>query len=419
MDQVLGLFRDIIRWLLGKAVLVVLIVAALVLVSIFWSSMANSITSWISGAKKWPQEIARLEKRLLDVRNQLRKAQAALAFCESKDPPWYDLIERWKHDKCQRLRNRVEHLKDRRRRLETTLVWVRREPWRHVYVCRDALLTNLNRISLIVGLVLFGPPVWKVFMYHGLGRLATAGKPLRLSPGTMQGALIVSKPERNLTVQVGPRRSLSVRHAYIKHSNSHLEKRTRLFWRWSAPVLSYGAGLFQLTEVFVQRKSDGGTVVIGSDQPDSFVVELALDNHPGVVVHPRHIVGISGKVIPRVKWSLTNAHSWLTGQLRYYLFSGSGSIFVEAQGGIKASVAIPKVGVEERLVVGFDSRLEYSTKRTETFWPYLSGKVALMDDQFEGHSLFLTRVAGGGPSRNLVTGSLETVMTALGKFLGF
>lgn len=413
------LLLDLIRWLLGKAVLVVIIVVSLVVLTVFWGSLSQTLNSWIAGAKKWPQEVVRLEKRLQEVTGKLRKAQAELDFCESKSPPWYDVIGRWKQDKCQHLRDQLEHLKKRQRNLESTLAWMQQDSWRHLYVLRDALYTNLSRILLIVGFVLIGPPFWKALMFFGLGRFAEAAPPLRLSHDLSEASLAVSRPERQFAVSVGQQISLSARHAHIKQYDTHLGKRTRLFWRWSAPLLSYGAGLFQLSEVFVKGRDGEGTVVLGSEQPDRYIVALTLVNHPGVVIHPRYIVGISGNINPKAKWIVRNLHCWLTGQLRYYSFFGTGCVYVEAPGGIKASGASPTVGVEERLVVGFDSRLAYSTRRTETFWPYLIGKVPLIDDQFEGRWIFLTRVASTTEPKNAAIRNLELFLSAVGKFFGF
>ena len=84
----------------------------------------------------------------------------------------------------------------------------------------------------------------------------------------------------------------------------------------------------------------------------------------------------------------------MTGQLRYIIFYGTGCIYVEGDGGVNAVEMQPEqfTRVEQPLVMGFDSKLVYSTARTETFWPYFKNRTLLVDDQFSGEGFFFRQV---------------------------
>ena len=132
-----------------------------------------------------------------------------------------------------------------------------------------------------------------------------------------------------------------------------------------------------------------GTVAI-APKIGRYVTELRLTDHPGVVIHPHYIVGISGNVNVKAKWVLRYIHSWLTGQHRYIIFYGTGKIYLAANGKIAAAEAHQTAGtsIQNDTVVGFDTRLSYSTIRTEPFGPYLRNNAPLITEQFGGGKLF-------------------------------
>ena len=85
-----------------------------------------------------------------------------------------------------------------------------------------------------------------------------------------------------------------------------------------------------------------------------------------------------------------------------------------------AAKAYPHMtSAEEPLVVGFDTRLAGSTRRTETFRAYLRRKASLMDDQFEGARFFLRKVSSSEVKTNPVERTLHYLLSAAGKFLSF
>ncbi len=139
----------------------------------------------------------------------------------------------------------------------------------------------------------------------------------------------------------------------------NLTKRTRLFWRWSAPFISYASGLFDLTEFTTKSTVDNGTVVLSPKKVSNYITEIELQQHHGLVIHPAYIVGISGNIQVKTQW-VWSFHSWLTGQHRYIIFYGTGKLYLEGSGGIYVMESSPaKTSVESHLLIGFDSRLGY------------------------------------------------------------
>jgi uncharacterized protein (AIM24 family) len=150
-----------------------------------------------------------------------------------------------------------------------------------------------------------------------------------------------------------------------------------------------------------------------------------LNHHPGVILHPKHIVGVSGDIRLRTRWSFLNLHSWLSGQHRFIIFYGTGRIFVEGQEGVAGmSPGRKRMRLEEPLLMGFDSGLEYAVSRTETFWPYFRGRTALFDLEFQGDGMFLRQIAPDSGKRpktvaEKIFSGVTSSFQVIGKFFGF
>ncbi|MBD2318830.1 AIM24 family protein [Phormidium tenue] len=154
----------------------------------------------------------------------------------------------------------------------------------------------------------------------------------------------------------------------------------------------------------------------------NYITRIELQNHPGLIIRPAFIVGISGDIQVRTQW-VWSFHSWMTGQHRYIIFYGTGNLYLEGNGGIYVrEVSTEKTSVESHLLIGFDSRLGYSTICTETFWPYFRNKVSLIDNQFSGKGVFLRQAVA--PLKELTPLEknfqfISNFTSIVGKFFGF
>lgn len=177
-------------------------------------------------------------------------------------------------------------------------------------------------------------------------------------------------------------------------------------------------------KISTKNNAEKGSVVLSSDISDMRIVEVCLTEHPGFVVHPTHLVGVSGNIQIKTRWLIGYLHSWLTGQFRYIIFYGTGCLYLEGRGGINiVELKQETVGIDEHSVMGFDTRLAFSTCRTETFYPYLKGKTSLIDGQFSGTGYFLrqispTQIAGKTSGKKRLQ-FLMNIISAIGKFFGF
>ncbi len=234
--------------------------------------------------------------------------------------------------------------------------------------------------------------------------------------GSGGGEIRASGAERTLTVEIGPGEVLSARSEHVRPVQGKV--RGRLLYDWSSPFISFAAGLHGLTRVTGDEVVTAATLST-PDDPDSYLMRIDFIDHPGLVMRPRHVVGVIGtpRLETRWHWGLQSLATW---QVRYVLFAGTGSLVVQGHGDVVATD--PHGGttrMEQHLVMGFDSRLDVGVNRTEVFWPYLWGRTPLVDDEFTGsHPLFWQKASGEG-TRNPIAKAFDAVFSALGKLLGF
>ncbi|GAB3039306.1 hypothetical protein GCM10011376_33370 [Nocardioides flavus (ex Wang et al. 2016)] len=267
--------------------------------------------------------------------------------------------------------------------------------------------------------VLLLPPVLRTFSYFVLMPLVhRAHRPINLAGGSEgeAGVLRTSEAERTLTVELGPGEVLSARSEHVRPVQGRA--RSHLLYDWSSPFISYAAGLFALSRVTGGERVTAATLST-PDDPDSYLMRIDFVDHPGLVMRPRHVVGVIGtpELGTRWRWGIQSFATW---QVRYILFSGTGSLIVQGHGDVVATS--PRGGttrMEQHLVMGFDSQLLVGVNRTEVFWPYLWGRAPLVDDEFSGqHPFFWQKASAAGPG-NPVARAFDTFFSALGKLLGF
>nr|WP_300053104.1 hypothetical protein [uncultured Nocardioides sp.] len=274
-------------------------------------------------------------------------------------------------------------------------------------------------LAALALLVLVMPPTIKTLGYFLLMPVVhRAHRPIHLASGsdTPAGGLRTSRAERTLTVDLGPGEVLSARSEHVRPVQGRI--RSHLLYDWSSPFISYAAGLFGLSRVTGDERVTAATLST-PDDPDSYLMRIDFSDHPGLVMRPRHVVGVIGtpELETRWRWGIQSFATW---QVRYILFSGTGSLIVQGSGDVVATS--PQGGttrMEQHLVMGFDSRLVVGVNRTEVFWPYLWGRTPLVDDEFTGsHPLFWQKASAGGPS-NPVARVFDAFFSAFGKVLGF
>lgn len=271
-------------------------------------------------------------------------------------------------------------------------------------------------ISLIVILV---PPFWRTVSYFVLMPLVSrTQKPLQLSAGTGRAfaTLQTGPAERTLPIRLSAGEVLSARSEYVRPVQGKVQ--SQILYDWRSPFISFAAGLYGLSRI---TGDEGGTeaTLATPDDPNSYLMRIDFEDHPGVVMHPKHVVGVlaAPELETRWRWGIQSLATW---QVRYIMFAGTGSLIVQGSGDVVATTPGDNpTRMEQDLMMGFDARLTVGVNRTEVFWPYLWGKALLVDDEFTGrYPIFWQKSRTDEASNPLVKG-FNAVFSALGKLLGF
>lgn len=268
-------------------------------------------------------------------------------------------------------------------------------------------------------LILLLPPVLRTVNYFVLMPLVRrVHTPIHLADGADTGSasLSVAPAQRTLTVHLDPGEVMAARSEHVRPVQGKV--RSGLLYDWSSPFISFAAGLYGLSRV---TGVEGGTAatLATPDDPDSYLMRIEFEDHPGLVMRPRHVVGVVGTpgLETRWRWGIQSLATW---QVRYILFSGTGSLIVQGSGDVAATYpGGHPTRMDQHLVMGFDSRLTVGINRTEVFLPYLWRRTPLVDDEFSGdHPLFWQKSNAAGPT-NPVAKAFDAIFSALGKVLGF
>ena len=148
-------------------------------------------------------------------------------------------------------------------------------------------------------------------------------------------------------------------------------------------------------------------------------MRIDFKDHPGLVMHPKHVVGVIGtpELQTRWRWGIQSFATW---QVRYIMFAGNGSLIVQGNGDVVATN--PRGSVHEDGTEpgdGFRLSLDQGCQSDRSVRPYLWRKTPLVDDQFTGaHPLFWQKSSTDGPS-NPIARTFDAFFSALGKLFGF
>lgn len=274
-------------------------------------------------------------------------------------------------------------------------------------------------LALLALIALFLPGVLRTVNYFVLMPLVSrAHMPIELAAGSdAAGAeLRTSDAQRTLTIELGAGEVLSARSEFVRPVQGDI--RSRLLYEWTAPFISFAAGLYFLSRI---TGDEGVTsTTLGSpDDPDAYLMRLDFTDHPGLVMHPKHVVGVIGAPVLKTRWRW-GIQSFATWQVRYIMFAGTGSLIVQGIGDIVATNPQGRsTRMEQNLVMGFDSRLIVGVNRTEVFWPYLRGKTPLVDDEFTGHHALVWQKSSTDGPTNPIAKTFDALFSAMGKLLGF
>lgn len=288
---------------------------------------------------------------------------------------------------------RVEKRLDQARAAESKVLQYLRRAWESA------------KWHLVVALFawLFGPTLWKLFLFHVFAPLLARGKPLRFAlEAPPPPEVECSKVALELSLEPGEQ--LKIKECFLQASDEALRKRTRWLFDWRMPLTSLACGLTEMIELSAGKGTTETRRVTLSCASDP-LAELSLVRIPegsSLVLSPRHIAGVlhaSGASAGiRTRWVFCRWQSWVSLQFRFFEFRGPMTIVLSGSRGIR----VERLGaggrpearrVNRNAVIGFSPALGYTPVRAETFWAFYRGMNPLFDALFTGEGLFLCQAS--------------------------
>lgn len=292
--------------------------------------------------------------------------------------------------------------------------------------------TNGLRILLFtICFVLLTPPLWLVFMYYGVAALIEKFPPIRIriKDDDSSHDPIFHRAARSITFSIPEGRIF-----YLRAQGGDWGKerrdvvcRTKFMWRWSAPLVSIAS---DLVELLAYRSESGaknpGQIKLTSPKDDEvYIQQIELNGGPGLVLTPRHVIGLTDDVKVRTVWSF-KLHNLISMRLRHIIFYGTGTVFIIGGRGIdvqRIEPGAPAVHkIEDGVLVGYVPGAAYSLCRTQTFWAYFRGMTSLLDYKLCGGTFLTQNLVGRNEKEVLGSGLdrfLSVLLNGIGKLLGF
>lgn len=244
----------------------------------------------------------------------------------------------------------------------------------------DVLLKAVLTLVVIIAT----PFLIRTIFYYLIAPIAERKGLIQIDvPGNLDEAILSSSRSKvSLAVELKSNEELLVRQGFLQTTGAASDTSTRWLLDYRHPFTSLASGLFLLTRIRGEREL---TTISATDDPLAEVVEVDLQEGASCVLHSRALVAVRqpiGRPIrARSHWRIFSLNAWLTMQLRYLSFSGPGSLIVKGGRGIRVEHAREGRIFSQDQLVGFSADLSYSVTRTETFIPYLLGKVSLLKDK--------------------------------------
>ena len=298
-------------------------------------------------------------------------------------------------------------------------------------VSREWNTHGLRILLFTICFVLLTPPLWLIFMYYGVAALIEKFPQIRIKVRDDDGLHepVFHRAARSITFSIPEGRTFYLRAQGGDWGKERRDTvcRTKFMWRWKAPLVSIAS---DLVELLAYRSEPGaanpGQVKMTSPKDDEvYIQQIELNGGPGLVLTPRHVIGLTDDVEVRTVWSF-KLHNLISMRLRHIVFFGTGTIFIIGGRGIDVqriepgSHAVHKI--EDGVLVGYVPGAAYSLCRTQTFWAYFRGMTSLLDYKLCGGTFLTQNLVGRHEKEVLGSGLdrfLSVLLNGIGKLLGF
>ena len=406
----------------------------------------------LAGIRSAEEEIAKtkesLESRLFMLDHWRKQRRECLEKLDNLPSPWlhpYDYLSEYTRLTAERKRLdlQIETLESTIARYKDTLDRLDKNRQLLVFqlegvtqslaetVSNEWNTNGLRILLFTICFVLLTPPLWLVFMYYVVAALVEKFPPIRIKVRDDDGAHepVFYRSARSITFTIPEGRKF-----YLRAQGGDWGKerrdvtcRTKFMWRWKAPLVSIAA---DLVELLAYRGEPGaknpGQIKLTSPKDDEvYIQQIELNGGPGLVLTPRHVIGLTDDVEVRTVWSF-KLHNLISMRLRHIVFFGTGTIFIIGGRGIDVqriepgSSAVHKI--EDGVLVGYVPGAAYSLCRTQTFWAYFRGMTSLLDYKLCGGTFLTQNLVGRSEKEVLGSGLdrfLSVLLNGIGKLLGF
>jgi hypothetical protein len=243
----------------------------------------------------------------------------------------------------------------------------------------------LPTATLILLGAILTPIAVKALFYFVLAPLAARRPPVRLVPG-VPGALTLvgGRSSVSHTLTIDARHELLVQPEFLQSASVAGEKSTQWLLSGRFALTSLSAGMVALTRI--RCEAPESFVISATQDALAEIAVLDLPAGSAVVMQPHHLIGVvQERALPlRISshWRLNSLHAWLTLQLRYLALHGPARLIVQGARGVRLEPATGGRAISQAATIAFSANVAYSTRRCETFFAYLRGKQALLNDCF-------------------------------------
>ncbi|MEZ5278306.1 MAG: hypothetical protein R3F07_18135 [Opitutaceae bacterium] len=272
-------------------------------------------------------------------------------------------------------------------------------PSKVVYYAKRAWEAVRGPLLLALFFFFFGPTLWSVFCYFGLGSLLGLARAIVLDAEARE-AIAATESKVSLALPLGPGEVLWMKEEFLQASDEALKKKTRFIFDWRFPFTCLACGLYELIEFRNGTDRSHSVTASTQDQPTIEVAVVAVPRRSSVVLRPQFLAGVVARADDRLQirrhWRIFSLQAWITLQFRFFEFVGPCRLVVAGSRGVRTEFLDgsgtehpPGRRTNQDSTIGFTPGLRYRSVRAETFWSYYRGKNPLFDDLFQGTGAFL------------------------------
>lgn len=417
----------LVRWLFSQ-LFVLIVIAGLVILAAILKDWWEQRQIQELRLQTLQTELAKLHRNIQERRSDLTLEKKYMELRNNEPSRWRSPFEWYRWDKqmealgglIDKKNEELKKLRQKRNELVLEIEASSQALYRTQQMLTSIVRKSVKTILILSTIVFLGPFFWRAFWYFVIARLARHAPPIQLEKSNT-GSFDVREARKNLSVVIRPGETFRTRMAWLHQYTPQARKRTRFLVDWKAPFISYASGLAELTEVTVPAGGLPTEIALSSaENADTFLCEIEMQDHPGLVVFPAQVVAIAGDLRLTTKWTITNLHSWIAGRLRFIIFTGTGRLYLRGMAGVNS---IPSnsggVRLSESILIAFETSLSFSTVRTETFWPYYRRLVPLFDYEFQGDGAAIRQTAPDMKRIESPTVRIfDSVLNGIGKLLG-